>query len=152
MTISQVSKVFSEMEKVHCPVTDHLIKGGFRQLSGGYISYARSVGINTDHQKGQPDQWWHLIKSYCERTDPDKVFGRRIVCGELIFYMAEALGCVDKRELEALADSILADGTPINGKVTPYSFSGKRRKWNKKIQELCFEPIRDTVEKLCSET
>lgn len=150
MTAGQTASVFAGIENVPCPVTDRLVKGGFRQISGGYIKYARSVGIGTDHSKAEPHQWWHLMKSYCGRTDSDKIFGRRIVCGELILYMAEVLGCVEEKELEALADRILADGTPINGIVTPYSFSGKRRKWNKEIQKLCFEPVRETVEKLCS--
>lgn len=150
MTVGQAAKVFAGKENVPCPVTDRLIKGGFRQISGGYISYARSADIGTDHRKGEPHQWWHLMKSYCERTDSEKIFGRRIVCGELLLYMAEVLGCVEKQKLEALADRILADGTPINGILTPRSFSGKRRKWNKEIQMICFEPIRETVEKLCS--
>ena len=109
MTAGQIASVFTGIENAPCPVTDRLVKGGFRQISGGYIKYARSVGIGTDHRKAEPHQWWHLMKSYCGRTGSDKVFSRRIVCGELILYMAEVLGCVEEKELEALADRILAE-------------------------------------------
>ena len=73
----------------------------------------------------------------------DKVFGRSIVwCGELIFRMAEVSKAVPEEKLEKLLGRIIADG---DKSVTPPKYN--RIKWNKEIQNLCFDAIEAIAEK-----
>lgn len=76
-------------------MTNKLIAAGYRQVGGGYIDKARKMGIVS------PSQYWHLM-SYCDFVDGEKVFGRSIVCGELIFWMAEVSEAMLEGELQEL--------------------------------------------------
>ena len=55
--------------------------------------------------------------------------------------MAEVSGFVPTDELNDLVDKILADGNR-NGDEVTYD----RKKWNKAIQDVCFNPIKEYVE------
>ena len=79
-----------------------------------------------------PTQYWHLM-NYCDMVDENKTFSKSIVCGELIFWMAEVSGAVPKQELESLLNEILADNIK------------DRKKWNRRIQEVCFAQIGNTI-------
>lgn len=61
--------------------------------------------------------------------------------------MAEVANCVDKSKVEKLVDNIIASGKPINVRSeTKPNVKYDRGKWNKKIQNLCFENITKIVE------
>ena len=130
-------------------MTETLIKAGYQQKSNGYIAHAIKDGLKVDYREAEPNQWWHLIESYCDsdNTKPEDIFNRRIQCGELIFWMAEVANCVDKSEMKKLVENIKASGTPIKVKnETKPNVVYNRRKWNKEIQYLCFENITKVVE------
>ena len=132
MKVAQVKKYYSGKENAPCPLTDKLIAAGYRQVGGGYIDRARKMGIVS------PSQYWHLM-SYCDSVDGEKVFGRSIVCGELVFWMAEVSGAVPESELRELLERIIASKDDI---VPGYD----RRKWNREIQRICFDRIVAEVE------
>ena len=132
MKVAQVKKYYSGKENALCPLADKLIAAEYRQVGGGYIDKARKMGIVS------PSQYWHLM-SYCDSVDGEKVFGRSIVCGELIFWMAEVSEAVPEGELQGLLERIIASRDDI---VPGYD----RRKWNKEIQKICFDRIVAEVE------
>lgn len=127
MNNRQVRKYFEELN-AESPVTDELIAGGFVQKSGGYISYASEMGIKN------PTQKWHLIESWCKRTEETASFNRTIQCGELIFWMAEVSHAVGEEELRNLKDDILKN------------YLNDRSGGNRKIQSVCFDRIVNVVE------
>ena len=130
-----------------CPVTERLVKAGYQQKDG-YIDYAREKNIPVDYRRALPSQYWHIIESYCRRSDPNGMFRRSIVCGELILYLAEVLHCVPERELNALADRIIASAVPVRrrkGSMLP-PVEYERRRWNTEIHDRCYIPICQAVE------
>lgn len=127
MNNRQVRKFFENIDDIS-PITDELIKGGFVQKSGGYISYAKKVG------EKNPTQKWHLIESWSKRSKEDAPFNKTIQCGELIFWMAEVSKAVDKNELVNLKDDILKN------------YINDRKGGNRKIQSVCFDRIVKVVE------
>jgi len=150
MNTKQVRSYYENKHDFPCPLTEKLIKAGYQQANTGYITLAKKdkdKGVKIDYREAEPNQWWHLIESYCENTEPDIKFTRRIQCGELIFWMAEVANCVDKSIMQKLVDDIIASGKPINvrSEIKP-NVKYDRRKWNKEIQSLCFENITKTVE------
>lgn len=148
MKVKDIYRVYLDKKDVPCPITEKLIQGGYQQEGNGYISYARQTGKEIDYRKAEPNQWWHLIESYCKRTDPEASFNRTIVCGELILWMAEVMHCVEKDRLNTLVDQILQSGIPVKRRkpnIPPVKFD--RTKWNKEIQDLCFDCIEKQMEK-----
>lgn len=129
MTNKQVRKFFEGRTKnIECPMTKELVESGYRQASGGYIKYAKENGIV------QPTQYWHLIESWSKRREDDAKFTRRIQCGELIFWMAEASNAVEYDKLKELKNLIVNE------------YIHNRKDGNRKIQEVCFYPIVSIVE------
>lgn len=126
------------MDKEHapCPLTEKLVKAGYQQKSGGYIDRARKEGIIVDYTQNSPSQYWHLM-TYCESRDGYKTFSKSIVCGELIFWMAEVSGFVDVTTLEQLVNQIIQSADHSKGYRPIYD----RVKWNHIIQDVCFERI-----------
>lgn len=139
MNIRQVEQFFKDKKDVPCPLTERLIKAGYQQTGGGYIKIARDQGLTVDYTKAEPTQYWHLIEEYCPSVDKNKSFNKSIVCGELIFWMAEVSKAVSKDKLEKLLERIIADGDG----ATPPKYN--RIKWNKEIQNLCFDTIVNVV-------
>lgn len=127
MNKMQVEKFFVD-RNLPCPITERLIKAGYKQTSGGYISTAKKWGVKN------PTQYWHLIHSWCGQSKETATFGRNIVCGELIFWMAEVSGIFSDKELNNLADNI----------ITHYLTD--RKNGNALIQEVCFDRIKTVVE------
>jgi hypothetical protein len=149
MTTEQVRKAYQNKKDVPCPITERLIVSGYQQDKDGYIKFAYGEGIEVNYTKAQPTQWWHLIESYCERTDSQKKFGKSVVCGELILWMAEVLECVQNSELNCLADKIIESGTPIKRRdKTKPPKKYDRKEWNYEIQKLCFDKIVEKVENM----
>lgn len=92
MTVEQVRKFYEDKKDAKCTLTKELITSGYRQRSGGYIkTYKNAYGEYPDYRKGEPSQWWHLIRSYCDSKEPNDKFHHSIRCGELLFWMAEVL-------------------------------------------------------------
>lgn len=142
MNIRQVKEFFENKGNIPYPLTERLIKSGYQQTSGGYINLAKKRKLTVDYTKAEPTQYWHLIEEYIPSVPEDKVFSRSIVCGELIFWMAEVSKAVPEEKLEELLERIIADG---DKSVTPPKYN--RIKWNKEIQNLCFDAIVKIVEK-----
>ena len=140
MTIGQVKDFFFDKENTPCPLTDKLVKTGYQQRSGGYIDTAKKEGILVDYTQNSPTQYWHLM-TYCDSRDTAKPFLKSIVCGELIFWMAEVSESVPASELEVLVNEVISN-THIRESGRPCS---DRNCWNKKIQELCFDRIVENV-------
>lgn len=142
MNIRQVKEFFENKGNIPYPLTERFIKSGYQQTSGGYINLAKKRKLTVDYTKAEPTQYWHLIEEYIPSVPEDKVFSRSIVCGELIFWMAEVSKAVPEEKLEDLLERIIADG---DKSVTPPKYN--RIKWNKEIQNLCFDAIVKIVEK-----
>ena len=144
ITCGQVKKVFIGHNNSPCPLTDKLIKVGYQQSSGGYIQLAKKQGVEVNYKKALPSQYWHLIDEYCNSKISSHPFTKSIVCGELIFWMAEILDCVPKDKMNSLIEMIEKDPLYIK-KERPYY---DRKKWNRAIQELCFDRIVEKVNEL----
>ncbi len=99
---------FEPLMNAPCPKTDALIMSGFQQKSGGYIDYAKECGIFVDYKKALPNQGWHFIRSYLDRTDPDKARIESVICGELIYWLAEVSNALSEEELDELSREVRA--------------------------------------------
>ena len=141
MNIRQVKQFFSNKKEAPCPLTERLIKAGYQQASGGYIDLAKKRGITVDYTMAEPTQYWHLVEEYIPSVPENKTFSKSIVCGELIFWMAEASKAVPEEKLEELLKCIITDG---DKSITPPKYD--RIRWNKEIQNLCFDAIANVVE------
>ncbi len=152
MTVAQLRKVYADKETTPCPITNRLVMAGYQQnrANEGYTNFAYSNGMVVDYRKAEPTQWWHLLKSYCDRSDDKTIFTKSIVCGELYVWMAEVLECVDTEELSSLVDEIIgsAISSPHRDKTKP-QVKYDRRRCNSMIQDLCFDRIVEKVESLC---
>ena len=136
MTFQQVKEFFIDKEHCPCPLTDMLIKSGYQQVCGGYIDRAKRKGVLVDYTKNSPSQYWHLM-TYCDSRDGNKPFSRSVVCGELLFWMAEASSAVDSQVLEYLANQIIESTDLSKGNRPVFD----RMKWNREIYNLCFDRI-----------
>lgn len=136
MTIGEVKAYYQDKEQAPCPLTEKLVKAGYQQISGGYIDRAQCRGVKVNYKENSPSQYWHLM-TYCASRNADLPFAKRIVCGELIFWMAEVAGAVDSKELENLVNQIIEDADLTRGNRPVYD----RLKWNREIQKLCFDKI-----------
>ncbi len=118
-------------EATACPITEKLIKAGYQQTRGGYIQKAIKNNMEMNYKKAVPTQYWHLFESYFNSNSitDDTVFTKRVVCGELIFWMAEVLDCVEKSELQSLCDKIIKN--PIPGE--------ENQRYNKNRQPIIAE-------------
>jgi hypothetical protein len=150
MNTKKVKSFYENKKDFPCPLTEQLIKAGYQQTNGGYIAHAKKNsenGLKIDYREAEPNQWWHLIESYCGNTEPDVEFTKKIQCGELIFWMAEVANCVDNSKMEELVNAIIASGKPINVRSeTKPNVKYNRVKWNREIQNICFENITKIVE------
>lgn len=140
--------IFCPRSWIACPITEQLIKAGYQQTGGGYIAKAKEAKIEVDYKKALPTQSWHLIDCYCDNKADNIQFTKKIICGELIFWMAEVLECVEKSELTNLCNEIIENPIPCekreeNSDKRPVYC---RKKWNKAIQDLCFDKIVEAVE------
>ncbi len=141
MIIRQVKEFYKDKKDTPYPLTERLIKAGYQQTDGGYITLAKKRGLIVDYTKAEPTQYWHLMEEYIPTVPEEKVFSKSIVCGELIFWMTEVSEAVSIKELEELAERIIADG---DSSTIPPKYD--RIKWNKEIQNICFDAIVDVVE------
>lgn len=127
MKVKEVKQAYKSLEYTECPFTNKLMfANGYMQKSGGYIERAKKAGI----KKEDITQYWHLM-TYCDSVDGEKTFGKNIVCGELLFWMAEVAGA-DKNMLENLEEQTHFD-------------TDNRKKWNIIIQKKCWPIIEEFV-------
>ena len=141
MTKGQVKHFFIDKESVPCPLTEKLVKAGYQQISGGYIDSARWRNVKVSYKENSPSQYWHLM-IFCDRYRFDHLFTKSVTCGELIFWMAEVSDAVEKVQLERLANQIIESADVSRGVRPIYD----RRKWNREIQDLCFNKLVEKVE------
>ena len=94
-----------------------------------------------------PTQWWHLIKSYCDNTKPDKIFPYSIKCGELYFWMAETSGVFTQDELKSLKEKAIGACKRLDRKNDnlPPLYTPKG---NLIIREYCYNRIKEFIENL----
>ena len=52
------------------------------------------------------------------------------------------LNCVPKTEMESLLNNIIASGSAAKNGIIVYD----RKRWNKEIQNLCFDKIANKIE------
>ncbi len=135
MTIGQVKSFYMDKKNFPCPITESLVKAGYVQKSSGYIKFARECEEVVDYKQAKPTQWWHLIKSYCERKNQSERFTKRVQCGELWFWMAEVSGVFTECELKALRNKA------INNIMD-------RRNGNKIIRDYCYDRIVKAVDNI----
>lgn len=136
MTIGEVKVFFQDKEHAPCPLTEQLVKAGYQQVSGGYIDSAKWRGVRVNYKENSPSQYWHLM-TYCDRRRADMPFTKSVVCGELIFWMAEVSDAVDPVDLKRLASQIIESADLSKGPRPVYD----RKKWNLEIQRVCFDKI-----------
>ena len=139
--IDEIQKFFLDKEYTPCPLTEKLVIAGYQQISGGYIDKAKKERIPVDYRLNTPSQYWHLM-SYCKGSNLSRPFPKSVVCGELLFWMAEVSDCVPKSELELLLDEI-SSNVLFTKKNRPFY---DRKKWNNAIHKLCFDSICSVVE------
>lgn len=76
-------------------MSDSFVKDGYMQEKGGYIDRAKKEGIVKNIDKAEPNQKWHLLKSYYLQTDinsdAQKCYNS-LLCPELLLWIAEAAG------------------------------------------------------------
>lgn len=141
MTIEQVINFFVNKETAPCPLTEKLVGAGYQQKGGGYIKRARQEGVEIDYKRNLPSQYWHLM-TFCNSRPPQENFTKTIVCGELIFWMAEVAGCVPVEGMAQLVNRIIENpiGTSCNRPIYDRIY------WNKEIQRLCFDAMKSKLE------
>ena len=69
MTTEQIIKAYKDKENTPCPITNKLVMAGYQQEKDGYIDYAAECGLEIDYTKALPTQYWHLLKSYCDKRE-----------------------------------------------------------------------------------
>lgn len=121
---------FEPLMNAPCPKTDALIKSGFQQSADGYIDYAKQIGITVDYRMAMPNQGWHFIRSYLDRTDPEKARIENVICGELIYWLAEVSNALSEEELDELSREVRALD---------------RKKANSVIKARCFPRVMEIV-------
>lgn len=102
--------------------------------------------MNVDYTQAEPSQWWYLIKSYCDRTDPAKRFTKTIKCGELYFWMAEMSGAFEISELENLAHEAIEKATKVKRRKNNLPQLDTAEDSNLLIRDFCFDRIKRIVE------
>lgn len=112
MKLKELSKHYEAKEK-HYEISDEFVKEGWGQAetSGntGYIAKAKArlkkdKTIKINPRLAEPNQKWHLLVSYMEETSPElpaKTAYSKIICPELLLWMAEAANVEEKKIKEA---------------------------------------------------
>lgn len=146
MTIEQVYEYFKDKENAACPIAKKFVMAGYQQERGGYIEYAHELGVDVDYTQAKPSQWWHLIYSYCNRSNKAKLFPRSIMCGELYIWMAEVSGCFTTDELIKCTSEAIKMANTVNRKNKKLPPLKPSRTSNKMIRDYCFDRIRKCIE------
>lgn len=62
ITMREIADFLSN-KKEHYPLSDEFIER-YQQESGGYIDYAKSLGLVVDREQHEPNQKWHFFESW----------------------------------------------------------------------------------------
>ena len=100
MRLQELVEFYKTKDEHYC-ISDNFMKSGYRQKNGEYIEYAKSLGLCTDPLKAEPNQKWHFLESYAALKDSKWEFEYRLLCPELLLWMAEAAGINKKLIMEA---------------------------------------------------
>lgn len=111
ITISDIHDYLS-MKEEHYPISDLFINE-YQQTGGGYIAYAKQLGMNVDKSLALPNQKWHFFNSWLYRSIDDgslswndsaksRVYSK-LLCPELVLWIYEACN-VDAAKVQAAYD------------------------------------------------
>lgn len=102
ITIKDISD-FLITKNEHYPLSDEFMEK-YQQTSGGYIDYAKKLGVEVNKYKHEPNQKWHFFTSWLEQSlnetkNPltyeddarDRVYSK-LLCPELLLWIYEACG------------------------------------------------------------
>lgn len=136
MTLDEFCDFFKN-KNPHYQKSDDFVIKGYGQKSGGYIECAECKKIEIDSEKAEPNQQWHLLKSYYREKNGKKDAKhcyRYLLCPELLLWIAEAAG-FDITEVAEEAKQI------IDNKE-----KGARNKAGRKIKEkITWEKLEDKI-------
>ena len=134
MKVKQVIEFYKDKKDRPCPITKSLIEAGWhQQFNTHYLEGIYSI-------KDIPHQYDHLMKfcNYKLKTVGEDANYPYTPCGELLFWMAETSGVVDKEELKKLVNSIIGHLSETK--------QVKRREWQLEINRICYYPIKSKIE------
>jgi len=92
---------FMVSKSEHYPISDKFIED-YQQASGGYIAYAKKMGVEVNAANHSPNQKWHFFDSWIQQSLEDgtlrftqsaktKVY-TGLLCPELLLWIYEACG------------------------------------------------------------
>lgn len=95
----------------HYPLSDEFIEK-YQQKDGGYIDYAKELGLLVDKQQHAPNQKWHFFDSWLIRSIDDgsltweesakpRIY-TYLLCPELLLWIYEAAGVDPSKVYEAM--------------------------------------------------
>ena len=112
-------------KKEHYPLSDEFIER-YQQTSGGYIQYAKQLGLTVDKELHLPDQKWHFFTSWIGQSltegtlsyedDAKTRVYNGLLCPELLLWIYEA-SSVDPnkvREAKIVAEQGKVAGTNVS--------------------------------------
>lgn len=110
---------FLDTKAKHYPLSDEFIET-YQQTSGGYIDYAKQLGLLVDKKQHEPNQQWHFFDSWLYPSINDgslkwsesaktRVYSK-LLCPELLLWIYEASEVSPTKVKEAM-------DVAINGKV-----------------------------------
>lgn len=101
---------YLETKDTHYPISNAFIEE-YQQASGGYIAYARSLGMLVDKTQHEPNQKWHFFDSWLQVlldegsiSYDDDAYRRvyiNLLSPELLLWIYEACGVDNAKVLEA---------------------------------------------------
>lgn len=116
MTVGEMAEIL-KTKREHYPLSDEFIEK-YQQNSGGYIDYAKELGLVVDKQLHEPNQKWHFLTSWLQvsidqgsislsESAKTRVY-TKLLCPELLLWIYEASG-VDPVKVKA-AKVVAEDG------------------------------------------
>lgn len=101
---------YLETKAEHYPLSDEFIHE-YQQASGGYIDYAKKLGVAAEKAQAEPNQKWHFFTSWLDQSLKDgtcrwdDTAKRRTYsafqCPELLLWLFEASGVADDKVIAA---------------------------------------------------
>ncbi|MGM9814101.1 MAG: hypothetical protein ACI32C_04320 [Candidatus Enteromonas sp.] len=101
---------YLETKDEHYPLSDEFIHE-YQQTSGGYIDYAKKLGVTVDKAQAEPNQKWHFFTSWLGQSLEDnslrwddtakKKAYSAFQCPELLLWLFEATGVSNDKVIAA---------------------------------------------------
>lgn len=112
---------YLQTKKEHYPLSDEFIER-YQQTSGGYIAYAKKLGVTVNKELHEPNQKWHFFTSWIGQSLDDGTLTWEddaktrvytgLLCPELLLWIYEASSVDPNRVREA---KIVAEQGKVNG-------------------------------------